>query len=177
MTTALVIIDVQQGMFGMPGFDLHDGEGTVDRIADLLERARGGGTPVFFVQHDGGPEDPQFSREGPGFPFHARLAPRAAEDVTVKQKGSAFNGTDFDAKLRAAGVDTLVVCGMQSEYCVDSAVRGAVERGYRVVLVADGHTTADTPVLRASTIIAHENETLGGSYARIVPAARVSFAR
>jgi len=177
MTTALVIIDVQRGMFSMPGFDLHDGEGTVDRIAALLERARAGGTPVFFVQHDGGPEDPQFDRDGPGFPFHPKLAPRAAEDVTVKRKGSAFNGTGFDAKLRAAGIDTLVICGMQSEYCVDSAVRGAVERGYRVVLAADGHTTADTPVLKAATIVAHENETLGGSYAEIVPAERISFTR
>jgi nicotinamidase-related amidase len=170
-----VIIDVQQGMFSIPGFDLHESEGTVERIAGLLEQARAGGTPVFFVQHDGGPGDP-LQRGGPGFPFHAKLTPRATEDVTIKRKGSAFNGTDFDARLRAAGIDTLVVCGMQSEYCVDSAVRGAVERGYRVVLVGDGHTTADTPVLRAETIVAHENETLGGSYAEIVPAARISFA-
>jgi nicotinamidase-related amidase len=177
VTPALVIIDVQQGMFGIPGFRLHDGEGTVDRIAGLLERARAGDTPVFFVQHDGGPDDPHFNRTGPGFPFHPKLAPRAREDVTVKNKGSAFNGTDFDAKLKAAGIDTLVVCGMQSEYCVDSAVRGAVERGYRVILVADGHSTADTPVLNAATIVAHENETLGGSYAEIVPAARISFTR
>jgi nicotinamidase-related amidase len=177
MTTALVIIDVQQGMFGIPEFALHDGEATVDRIAALLERARADGTPVFFVQHDGGPDDPQFSREGPGFPFHPKLAPRASEDVSVKRKGSAFNGTDFDRKLRAAGIETLVICGMQSEYCVDSAVRGAVERGYRVVLVADGHTTADTPILKAETIVAHENETLGGSYAEIVPAERISFVR
>jgi nicotinamidase-related amidase len=176
MTAALVIIDVQRGMFDIPGFDLHDGEGTVERIAGLLEQARAGGTPVFFVQHDGGPEHP-FHPGKSGFPFHAKLAPRATEDVTVKRKGSAFNGTDFDTRLRAAGIDTLVVCGMQSEYCVDSAVRGAVERGYRVVLVGDGHTTADTPVLKAETIVAHENETLGGSYAEVVPAAQISFAR
>jgi nicotinamidase-related amidase len=174
MTTALVIIDVQQGMFGVPGFDVHDGEGTVDRIAALLARARAQGTPVFFVQHDGGPGDP-LAAGAPGFAFHAKLAPRPGEDVTVKRKGSAFNGTDFDARLRAGGIDTVVICGMQSEYCVDSAVRGAVERGYRVVLVADGHTTADTPVLKGDTIIAHENETLGGSYAEVVPAVRVIF--
>jgi nicotinamidase-related amidase len=175
MTRALVIIDVQRGMFQIPDFRIHDGEGTVERIAGLIARAREAGTPVFFVQHDGGPDHP-FHPGKPGFPFHEELTPRAGDDVTVKHRGSAFNGTDFDTKLRSAGVDTLIVCGMQSEYCVDAAVRGAVERGYRVVLVADGHTTGDSKVLRAEDIVAHQNETLGGSYAEAVPAHEISFA-
>ena len=175
MTTALVVIDVQQAMFQIPGFRLHDAEGTVERIAGLVARAREAGVPVFFVQHDGGPDDP-FHPGKPGFPFHEKLTPRPGDDVTVKHHGSAFNGTNFDAKLKAAGIGTLVVCGMQSEYCVDAAVRGAVERGYRVVLAADGHTTGDSRILEACDIVAHENETLGGSYAQVVPADEVSFA-
>ena len=174
MTKALVIIDVQKGMFAIPGFRLHDGEGTVARIAALLARARASDAPIFFVQHDGGPDHP-FHAGKPGFAFHDKLTPRPGDDVTVKHRGSAFNGTDFDSKLRAAAIDTLVICGMQSEYCVDSAVRGAVERGYRVVLVADGHTTRDSAILSAKDIVAHENETLGGSYAEIVRAEEVSF--
>lgn len=175
MTRALVIIDVQKAMFEIADFRLHDGEGVVDRIAMLIARARDQAAPIFFVQHDGGPDDP-FHPGKPGFAFHDKLAPRTGDDVTVKHRGSAFHGTDFDAKLKAAGADTLVICGMQSEYCVDSAVRGAVERGYRVVLVADGHSTADTHLLKARDIIAHENETLGGSYAQIAPAADIVFA-
>lgn len=175
MTKALVVIDVQRGMFEIPDFRLHDGEGTVERIAGLIARAREENAPVFFVQHDGGPDDPLHPGK-PGFAFHDKLAPRPGDDVTVKHHGSAFHGTGFDAKLEAAGVGTLVVCGMQSEYCVDSAVRGAVERGYAVMLVGDGHTTGDTPVLKAADIVAHENQTLGGSYARIVAARDVTFA-
>jgi nicotinamidase-related amidase len=171
---ALVVIDVQKAMFETPGLMPLDGEAVVDRVAALVARARENGTPIFFVQHDGGPGDP-FHAGKPGFPFHDKLTPRTGDDVTVKHHGSAFNRTDLDAKLKKAGVDTLVICGMQSEYCVDSAVRGAVERGYKVILVADGHTTFDTRVLKAADIIAHENETLGGSYAKIVPAAQVAF--
>jgi nicotinamidase-related amidase len=176
MTAALVVIDVQRGMFHIPDFSLHDGEGTVERIAALVARARESRTPVFFVQHDGGPDHP-FHPGKPGFPFHEKLTPQPDDDVTVKHRGSAFHGTDFDRKLRAAGIDTLIVCGMQSEYCVDSAVRGAVERGYRVVLPADGHTTAGTPVLTGAQIVAHENQTLDGSYAQVMPAGQVRFAR
>ena len=174
MAAALVIIDVQQGMFSMPDLRPHDGEGVVERIAGLIGRARAAGTPIFFVQHDEGPAG-DFHPGKPGFPFHPRLTPLAGDSVTVKQNSSAFTGTDFDLKLRRAGVDHLIVTGMQSEYCVDSAVRGAAERGYRVTLVGDAHSTFDSRVARAGQIIAIQNDTMSGSFATIVPAAEVRF--
>lgn len=174
MTRALVVIDVQQGMFAIPDLEPHDGEGVVARIAELIARARDAGAPVFFVQHDGGPEHP-FHPGKPGFPFHPKVAPCAGDDVTVKNYGSAFKATDFDDKLKRAGIDHLVIVGMQSEYCVDSAVRSAVERGYTVTLPGDGHSTFDTPVLKAADIIAHENATLNGSYASVRPSTEVRF--
>jgi nicotinamidase-related amidase len=171
---ALIIIDVQQGMFSLPDEQPYEGDPTVARIRTLLDRARAGGTPVFFVQHAGDPGD-LLDPAGPGFAFRAELTPAAGESVTVKRFGSAFRGTDFDTKLRGAGIDHLVICGMQSEYCVDSAVRGASERGYRITLVADGHTTFDTKTLSAKDIIAHHNRTLGGDFATVVPAEAIQF--
>lgn len=175
MTTALVIIDVQKGMFGgTPGGSPHDGEGVVDRIAGLISRARAAGTPVYYVQHNGGSSHP-FHPGSPSFPFHDKLAPRSGDDVTVKQQSSAFHGTEFDAKLRKAGIDHLVVTGMQSEYCVDSAVRGAVERGYKVTLVSDGHSTFNSKIATAEQIIAIQNDTMNGSFARLKKADEIIF--
>jgi nicotinamidase-related amidase len=85
---ALVIIDVQQGMFTFPGYVPHDGEAIVARIAGLLDSARRSGMPVFFVQHQGGEGD-ALAAELPGFQFRAELAPRAEESVTVKRHCSA----------------------------------------------------------------------------------------
>lgn len=174
MTKALVVIDVQQAMFTMPGFRLHDGEAVVDRIAALIARARKKRIPIFFVQHDGGPDD-AFHPGKPGFPFHAKLTPRAADDVTVKTKCNSFQGTDLQTKLLEASVDHLIVCGMQTEYCVDTAVRAAVERGYKVTLAGDAHTTFDTPALKAVDIIAHHNATFEGSFAEIRKSEQVAF--
>jgi nicotinamidase-related amidase len=171
---ALVVIDVQKAMFAMPGLAPYDGENVVARIAELIARARGSGTPVFFVEHDGGPDDP-FHAGKPGFPFHERLTPQSGDDVTVKHRGSAFHDTDFDARLKRAGIDHLVVTGMQSEYCIDSAIRGAVERGYTVTLPRDAHSTFGTKIARATDIIAIMNDTLNGSYATVVSTADVSF--
>jgi len=171
---ALVVIDVQQGMFLVPNAKPYEGEAVVARIRSLLDRAREGGTPVFFVQHDGGPGD-ILDSAGPGFPFRPELTPQQGERVIVKRHCNAFQATDFEAALRTAGIDHLIVCGMQSDYCVDTATRAAVERGFRVTLVRDGHTTFDSAVLKAPNIVAHHNETLGGSFAKLVLAAEVAF--
>jgi nicotinamidase-related amidase len=126
------------------------------------------------VQHDGGSQD-NFHPGKPGFPFHPSVAPTDQDDVTVKQRCNSFQGTDLDRKLRAAGADRVVICGMQTEYCVDTAVRAAFERGYKVTLVSDAHTTMDTRTLNAPDIIAHHNATLGGSFAELRRAEDVTF--
>lgn len=171
---ALVIIDVQMGMFTFPGYTPHDGEATVARIADLLKRAREKGVPVFFVQHAGDKGDP-LEQGTPGFPFRPELAPRDGESVTVKRHCSAFQNTDFDQTLKRADIDHLVVCGMQTEFCIDTTVRSAYERGYKVTLISDGHTTFDTKALPAAQIIAHHNGILGGSFATLASTSGITF--
>jgi len=175
MTTAFVIIDVQQGMFGNPGYDPHDGEGVVARLADVLARARASEMPIHFVQHDGGADSP-LAKDGPGFAFRKELTPLPNENVTVKQHCSAFQDTDFIDKLRAAGIDHLIIGGMQTEFCVDTAVRGAFERGLKVTLISDGHTTFDGAVLTAEQMIAHHNDLLSnGNFAKLVAAMDVAI--
>jgi nicotinamidase-related amidase len=174
MSTALVVIDVQKIMFMVPAFQPYDGEAVVDRIAGLIAKARAAGTPVFFVQHHN-LEGEHMQPGAPGFPFVDKLTPGASDDVTVKNKSSAFHGTDFDAKLKKAGIDHLVITGMQSEYCVTSAIRGAYERGYGITLVSDAHSTGDTKVAKAKDIVAIVNDTSADSFGKVIPAAEVEF--
>jgi nicotinamidase-related amidase len=173
MTSALMIVDVQQGMFAVSP-PPHRGEEIVRRIAGLLARARAEGRPVVHVQHDGGPGH-VLAKGSTGWPHHPLVAPRAGEIVVEKQYSSSFHDTDLHRRLSDAGIDRLVIAGMQTEMCVDSACRGAVALGYRVVLVADGHTTWDTPVVDAERIIAHHNRLLAKGFADVVPADEVTF--
>jgi nicotinamidase-related amidase len=175
MTKALVIIDHQKAMFDIAGLAPFDGERVTDNIAALIAKARAAKAPIFYVQHDGGPGD-AFSAEKPGFPFVEKIAPRAGDDVTVKTKSSAFHGTDFDTKLRRAGVDHIVITGMQSEYCVTSAIRGAYERGYTITLASDAHSTFDTKFAKGEVIVAVVNDTTRGSFGTVTPASEIEFA-
>jgi nicotinamidase-related amidase len=68
--------------------------------------------------------------------------------------------TGLHEMLQSRGITELVICGLQSDFCVDTTTRRAMTLGYPVVLVADGHSTVDNGVLTAAQISAHHNRTL-----------------
>ena len=170
--SALLLIDIQQAMFG-PDEICHEPERMLAKAGDLLQRARAAGTPVYFVQHcesEGG-----FAPKSPGWQIHPKVAPRAGELVIKKWAASSFYKTDLDQKLRAAGIDSLVIAGLQSEFCIDTACRVAQSLGYAVTLAADAHSTFDNPVLSAPKIIEHHNRLLAGIVEKVAPVAEISF--
>jgi len=175
MSKALVVIDVQKGMWMNPDYPPYDDRGVLERIVMLIAKARAAGAPVMYVQHhDLAEANHPFKPGLAGYPFHDAIAPKPGDDVTVKHKSSAFHGTDFDAKLTARGIDHLVITGMQSEFCVNSAIRGAYERDYKITLVSDAHSTGDTRVAKAKDIVALQNQ-ISHDFGDVVAAAQVSF--
>jgi nicotinamidase-related amidase len=174
MTTALLIIDLQRGMFEA-GDTPHEGEAVLSRVARLAERARAEGVPVLHVRHAGDAGD-ALEKGTPGFEIHPQVAPKSGEPVITKTRCSAFFNTPLRDELARRGIDRLVVAGMQTEYCVDTSCRAAADLGYKVTLVRDGHSTFDNGVLPAEKIVAHHNRTLGGGgFAELAEAERVRF--
>jgi aminoglycoside 6'-N-acetyltransferase len=166
----LLIIDVQKGMFmeGTP----HDGHPVVARIASLLNQARAKGIPVFHVQHAAPPGD-TFERGKVGFAICDEVAPLPGEALFVKTTRSAFASTDLEQALRAANVDHIFFTGMQTEYCFNTTLLGAVDRGFRATVVRDGHSTLDNEILPAAKIIALHHRIWQGKIAELVPAAQI----
>ncbi len=165
MRTALLVIDVQKGMF-LPPTPAFQEQAVVRRIAGLQARARSGGLPIVHVQHDGGAGD-VLAHGTPGWAIDPRVAPASGEAVLEKRFCSAFQETDLQARLAAAKIERLVIAGLQTEYCIDTTCRAAFALGYKVVLASDAHTTFDSPTLSAAQIIAHHNATLGGPFCEL----------
>ncbi len=172
MSTALLVIDVQQGMFLNP-LRPYRPEELLARLRALQDRARAEGSPVIHVQHAGGEGEP-LSRGTSGFAIHPVVAPKPGEEVVVKDRCDAFLGTGLDARLRALGVGRLVIAGMQTEYCIDTTTRAAFAHGYKVALASDAHSTFDSNVLKAPEIIAHHNVVLR-DFAQVIDSAAVKF--
>ena len=65
------------------------------------------------------------------------IAPAADDILLPKTASSVFNATHIDYVLRNLGVRQLVIAGVLTEQCVESAVRDACDRGYLVTLLTD----------------------------------------
>jgi nicotinamidase-related amidase len=159
--TALLIIDVQvdfvspQGAAGNWGFDLGVFEAPTRRIEAVIAAARDAGvTPIFvrvvtraetdtaalklLQRRKGQPADAlAICRAGTPGAEYFRLRPQPGDLEIEKTLYSAFVGTDLEARLRARGVDTLVVVGFTTECCVDCTVRDAFHRDFNVFVVTD----------------------------------------
>jgi nicotinamidase-related amidase len=156
MKTAVLVIDMQQALCrgNWAAFEI---DRVIAHINQVTERARQVGAPVLLIQHeDEGPL--QFGSDG--WQLDARLMVAPADIRIRKTATDSFHRTGLQTRLQALGVERLVVCGLQSEFCIDSTVRGALAFGYPVTLVADAHSTTDNGVLTAAQITAHHNATL-----------------
>ena len=157
MHTALLVIDVQQALCSGE-YKAFESERVIDRINSVTRRARCAGAPVIMIQHEsqGGPLD--FGTDG--WRLADGLEVQATDILLRKKATDSFHQTELQALLQARGIKDLVICGLQSEFCVDTTTRRALALGYPVVLVADGHSTLNNSGLSAAQISAHHNETL-----------------
>lgn len=95
------------------------------------------------------------------------LVPAAGESKVDKQYGDSFADTDLESVLSRLGVSRIVLCGAQTDFCIQSTMYGAVQRGYDVTLVEDAHTTDHTEFrgqpLSAEMLVLHLNRTASTS--------------
>lgn len=152
--TALVVIDLQKGIVGMP--TAHPAGEIVGRAAKLAGAFRQKGLTVVLVNVTGGaPGRTDVSR--PAFalpPDWTELVPelnqQPADVILSKQRWGAFLGTSLDDTLRARGVSQIVLTGVATSIGVESTARSAYDLGYNVALVIDAMTDRDGDAHRHS---------------------------
>ena len=168
----LLVIDMQSGLFSDLSPELHAASEVLSRVAQLIDRARALSVPIIYTRFLG-PAGTPLSEDEPGSAIHPTVTPRKGELVIEKDDSDAFLRTDLDEQLTRLGATRLVVCGLQSEFCVDSTCRTGYFRGYQIVLVEDGHTTAAAGGLSGAQIAEHHNRTLGRAYVTLARASEV----
>jgi len=164
---ALVIIDMQRDFLEPGGFgaalgnDVSRLKAAVEPCRDVLAASRRHGVLVIHTREGHRPDlsdapphkvqrgDPRLRigapgpmgrilvRGEPGHDIIPELYPIVGEPVIDKPGKGAFCQTDFDLMLRNRGIDSLFVCGVTTEVCVNTTVREANDRGYRCIVLSD----------------------------------------
>ena len=171
--TALLVIDVQNGMFAQDD-PVYQGAELLATIGELLAKARAAEVPVIYVQHNGRPGH-SLEPGSEGWPIHPAIAPSEGDPVVRKATPDSFHETMLQAELEARGIVKLIVTGIQTELCVDTTCRRAASLCYQTTLVRDAHSTWDSRTLSAAQIIAHHNDALDGWFVTPKPASEISF--
>ena len=168
MATALLVIDVQKGLFEK-STPIYRADLLLENINHLIDHARRECAPVFFIQHS----SPKTLEKGSeGWKFHPRIQPLAEETIIHKLHPNPFEDTNLQELLHNSNVDKVVVTGLVTHGCVKATCLGAMECGFKVVLVSDGHSSFSKD---AAQLIGEWNAALHEKGADVVKSREVEF--
>jgi ureidoacrylate peracid hydrolase len=170
---ALIVVDMQnaycheQGSLARQGFNISACRDVIGNVRRVVEISRKQVIPIFFLYlafeknyRDGSAMVHQvwpFFKEKEGLvdgtwdaAIVDELKPLPEEGVIRKTRYSGFSGTNLDYRLRYRGVDTLILCGVTTNICVESTVRDAYHLGYKVMVISDATAELDEERQRVS---------------------------
>ena len=142
--TALIIIDLQKGIVGLPV--IHPIDQVVERSCALLVKYRQRGLPVVLVNvSSSAPGRTERAQRNEPFPSDwidliPELDQQPSDIVVTKRTWGAFASTDLAEQLEARGVTHVVICGVATGIGVESTARQAYELGFNVTLAVDAMT-------------------------------------
>ena len=161
--TAIVVVELQNdlvhpSLVGQRGLSSKLAEavqarGVLQRLADLLSRFRAAGAPVLYATKERHPSLPTPShariyRAAGGTPklVHGTWGAEVVEEIAPQKEDIVMprftsidpsHGSELWPVLRNLGTGALVVAGISTNFAVEGLVRGAANRGFRIVVVED----------------------------------------
>ncbi len=155
--SALIVVDMQndfvhsEGACAVNGLDVSGGQAIVPNIQAVIDAMHAAGRPVIWIRttHDESTNSKVWltrliGRKAPicvtgtwGTEYFAPLAPAPGDYEVVKHRYSAFIATDLELKLRALGVQTILVTGVGTSVCVESTMRDGYMLDFWALLVTD----------------------------------------
>ncbi|HXS53624.1 MAG TPA: cysteine hydrolase family protein [Usitatibacter sp.] len=175
MTTALLIVDIQNDYFPGGRMELVGSPEAAAHAAGLLASFRDKRLPVIHVQHVSvRPGATFFLPDTDGVKIHESVAPLAGEAVIEKHFPNSFRETPLLDHLRKHGIDKLAIAGMMTHMCIDTTTRAAADLGFGCTLAHDACATRDL-AFGAARVAARDVHNaflaaLSGPFAKVVAA-------
>lgn len=139
------------------------------RVKGLVRQARDNGIEVIFVRHDDG-AGKELTKGTEGFEIYEGFRPLDGERIFDKTVNSAFRNTGLLEYLQERKVETVIVAGLQTDYCIDATVKCGFEHGFRMIVPANANSTFDNPFMSAEQTYQYYNDFMWkGRYAECIP--------
>ena len=200
---ALLVVDAQndfvspQGSAGKRGDDVSAALAMVPNLIRLIDAGRRVGLTLVYVKttHSEWTDTPSWiyrssqksglstCREGSwGAEFYEGISPRSSERVVIKHRYSAFINTDLNTVLKARGIQSVLVCGVATNVCVETTARDAYMYDYYVTLIDDCSAAYETKLHLATIdnmrrhfgLVASSNEIIE-AWSGLPPAAAIGL--
>jgi ureidoacrylate peracid hydrolase len=187
---ALIVVDVQndfvspEGSAGKRGDDVGAAIAMIPNLTRLIEEGRRVGLTIIYIRttHSDWTDTPSWiyrtsqksglstCREGSwGAEFYDGISPLPSERVVLKHRYSAFINTDLNTVLRARGIQSVLVCGVATNVCVETTARDGYMYDYYVTMIDDCSAAYDAKlhmgtlenIRRHFGLVASSNEIIG----------------
>ena len=166
--SALLIIDVQRGLFANPN-PVYKEDELIANVLDLADRAHQAGAPVVYIQHCG---EQSLIKGSEAWQLHAGLHPQPDDWTVLKEHSNAFEDTNLSEQLASRNIGRVVACGLVTHGCVKNTCLGGLAEGYRVVLAGDAHSNFSKDALH---IIQKWNKDLAEKGVVVEKTAEINF--
>lgn len=146
--------------------ELFQYETFVNNMKQLIRLARTKGIEIIYVRHDDGFE---LTKGIKGFEIFEQFAPMNEEKIFDKHVNSAFKDTGLLEYLHSKNENTIMITGLQTDYCIDATIKCGFEHGFEIVVPAYCNTTVDNEYMTAEQSYKYYNENMWNSrYSRCV---------
>ncbi len=168
---ALLVVDVQNALVEEGPANA---EAVIKNIRRLMDAARKHGKELLFVRHDDG-EGTELEHGTHGWQIYSEVAPQEGEYIVEKRYNSACHKTDLKPYLDSKRIDTLLLTGMQTEYCINATLHSAFDHGYAILIPEGTNTTFDNDYLSGEKLYDYYNFKIWNNrYAKVIPLAEAA---
>jgi len=162
---ALVIVDMQTALVEAEPYNKSV---VIENIKALLNACRKKEIPVIYIQHNG-ENGSELEHGSTGWSIYKESAPLPDEKIFEKQYNSAFRGTGLREYIDGIGVKNIILCGMQTEHCLDATCKVAFEYEYKVTIPQSTTTTFDNDFTNGKDLSKYyENQIWNNRYAQVI---------
>lgn len=161
----LLVVDTQKLITnrGLYEFDRFE-----SRIKTLIAQARANDVEVIYVRHDDG-AGAELTKGNAGYEIYDGFKPESGERIFDKNVNSAFCGTGLLEYLRDKKEDTIMIVGLQTDYCIDATIKCGFEHGFEMIVPEKTNSTYDNEFMAAENTYKYYNEHMWqGRYAKCV---------